>query len=92
MQIYTFRQLYQKYGLLKENGRVNGTTETKIRYLERCGIFVEEILSSGRTKKFRVVDDTIFTNPNWTKHPVKPFELTPDGLVRNSELKTLYKL
>lgn len=92
MQIYTFRQLYQKYNLLKDDKRMGGTTETKIRYLERCGIIVEELPTEGRTKKFKIVDDTIFTNPNWKKHPTKPFELTPDGMVRNSELKTLYKL
>ena len=92
MQIYTFRQLYQKYNLLKDGERINGTTETKIRYLERCGIIVEEIPTEGRTKKFKIIDDTIFTNPNWKKHPTKSFELTPDGMVRNSELKTLYKL
>ena len=91
MQYYSFVQLYQKYDLSYGNSnRLNGTTEAKIKHLERCGIIVKEVKTEfSRKKMFEIIDDSLFFD-NWVSHPNLPLELTKDGKVRNKTTKTIY--
>lgn len=91
MQYYSFTQLFQKYNLSYGNSnRLNGTTEAKIKHLERCGIIIKEAKTEfSRKKMFEIVDDSLFTS-DWVAHPTLPLELTKEGKVRNKNTKTIY--
>lgn len=87
-KIYSITELFNKYNLQYARG---GKSSDKEKYLKSVGIIIQEVPNNFKKKKtYKVIDDSLFTSKEWTRHPTKNLELTKKGQVRNSNNKVIY--
>lgn len=87
-KIYSMTELFNKYNLQYARG---GKSSDKEKYLKSVGIIIQEVPNNFKKKKtYKVIDDSLFTSKEWTRHPTKNLELTKKGQVRNSNNKVIY--